>query len=270
MIVWLASYPKSGNTWVRSMIASLLYTENGFFNGPQISDNSINEIISEINLQKNISLDKGYHLFEWSKKMKICLEKIIYADIKNILVDLQKYYCSPLFLTHARVQRNFGFVKDSLVEKYSDNFHNDRWLFTYIKVFINLEDIDENTGPTHIIPLNKTKKFIKFTKYKSRDEYLNINFEDIFINTGKKNDSFVFCPSLCIHKAGIPKKNKTRDMLMLQFAAIPNSKNQSLNDLYVHLNDEVFGDHDKLSYKYAKPYGFRATYKLLNNFINYS
>ena len=32
MIIWLASYPKSGNTWVRSLIVSLLYSENGIFN----------------------------------------------------------------------------------------------------------------------------------------------------------------------------------------------------------------------------------------------
>ena len=32
MIIWLASYPKSGNTWVRSIIASLLYSNDGDFN----------------------------------------------------------------------------------------------------------------------------------------------------------------------------------------------------------------------------------------------
>ena len=32
MIIWLASYPKSGNTWVRSMISSLLYSNDGNFN----------------------------------------------------------------------------------------------------------------------------------------------------------------------------------------------------------------------------------------------
>ena len=31
MIIWLASYPKSGNTWVRSIITSLLYSEDGNF-----------------------------------------------------------------------------------------------------------------------------------------------------------------------------------------------------------------------------------------------
>ena len=32
MIIWLASYPKSGNTWLRAMIASYFYTDNGVFN----------------------------------------------------------------------------------------------------------------------------------------------------------------------------------------------------------------------------------------------
>ena len=31
-ILWLASYPKSGNTWLRSIIASLIYTSEGVFN----------------------------------------------------------------------------------------------------------------------------------------------------------------------------------------------------------------------------------------------
>ena len=29
MIIWIASYPKSGNTWVRSFINSLLFTKDG-------------------------------------------------------------------------------------------------------------------------------------------------------------------------------------------------------------------------------------------------
>jgi hypothetical protein len=31
MIIWLASYPKSGNTWMRTMVSSLLYTDDGVF-----------------------------------------------------------------------------------------------------------------------------------------------------------------------------------------------------------------------------------------------
>ena len=32
MIIWLASYPKSGNTWLRSIISALLYSDDGVFN----------------------------------------------------------------------------------------------------------------------------------------------------------------------------------------------------------------------------------------------
>ena len=32
MIIWCASYPKSGNTWLRAIITSLIYSEDGIFN----------------------------------------------------------------------------------------------------------------------------------------------------------------------------------------------------------------------------------------------
>ena len=32
MIFWIASYPKSGNTWVRSMLTSYYFSYNGIFN----------------------------------------------------------------------------------------------------------------------------------------------------------------------------------------------------------------------------------------------
>ena len=32
MIIWIASYPKSGNTWIKSLLSSYLYSNNGIFN----------------------------------------------------------------------------------------------------------------------------------------------------------------------------------------------------------------------------------------------
>ena len=31
MIIWIASYPKSGNTWIRSFLTAYYFCENGFF-----------------------------------------------------------------------------------------------------------------------------------------------------------------------------------------------------------------------------------------------
>ena len=49
MIIWIASYPKSGNTWVRSIISSYFFTDTGDF---------------DFNLLKNISLYPGPKYFK--------------------------------------------------------------------------------------------------------------------------------------------------------------------------------------------------------------
>ena len=38
MIIWLASYPKSGNTWVRSFIATLLFNKSKNFDLKSLSN----------------------------------------------------------------------------------------------------------------------------------------------------------------------------------------------------------------------------------------
>ncbi len=35
MIIWLASYPKNGNTWLRSLISAYYYTKDGIFLGDE-------------------------------------------------------------------------------------------------------------------------------------------------------------------------------------------------------------------------------------------
>ena len=37
MIIWLASYPKSGNTFVRAFLSAYYFSENGEFDFSQIS-----------------------------------------------------------------------------------------------------------------------------------------------------------------------------------------------------------------------------------------
>ena len=88
MIIWLASYPKSGNTWVRSIISSILFSDNGeiknfdllenidqyptkkyfkgliqnFGNGVEIQKNWINSQI-RINKDKKVKFFKTHHLY---------------------------------------------------------------------------------------------------------------------------------------------------------------------------------------------------------------
>ena len=56
MIIWLTSYPKSGNTWVRALLSAYLYSKDGLFN---------------FNLLDNIpQFPNDYYLKIFSKKFK--------------------------------------------------------------------------------------------------------------------------------------------------------------------------------------------------------
>ena len=78
MIIWIASFPKSGNTWVRSMISSLIYTDNGIFNF---------EIIKKIqqfpNKKHFENLTEEYQNIHELKKFWITAQDKINLDIRN-------------------------------------------------------------------------------------------------------------------------------------------------------------------------------------------
>ena len=122
MIIWLASYPKSGNTWVRSFIGSLLYTKDGnsnFANLYNISQyplkshfsnickdlKDINEIkkyweLSQeiINLDKKIKIFKTHNallnirgnLFSNSKNTLGVIHVV--RDPRNVISSIKHYY----------------------------------------------------------------------------------------------------------------------------------------------------------------------------------
>ena len=43
MIIWLSSYPKNGNTWLRSLISAYYYTNDGLFLGDKQLQNINND-----------------------------------------------------------------------------------------------------------------------------------------------------------------------------------------------------------------------------------
>ena len=122
MIIWLASYPKSGNTWVRSMIASLLYTDSGLFNFeilskiPQFPDNkyfkdftsdlvNFNEVMrywkiaqDKINLDNKIKFFKTHHLnckineHSFTDKSNTLATIYIVRDPRNLVSSISNHY----------------------------------------------------------------------------------------------------------------------------------------------------------------------------------
>ena len=79
MIIWLASYPKSGNTYVRAFLSAYYFSDNGQFDFSQISNieqiphekcvkqevNSITEASRQwVPIQKEINKDKKIRFFK--------------------------------------------------------------------------------------------------------------------------------------------------------------------------------------------------------------
>ena len=95
MIIWLASYPKSGNTWVRSLLSAYYYSENGNFSF---------ELLKNIGLypQKkyfDIKIDKPGEInsyWDISQKKIISKKKKIFLKTHNSLIALNgKNFTKP-------------------------------------------------------------------------------------------------------------------------------------------------------------------------------
>jgi len=126
MIIWLASYPKSGNTWIRSMIVSLLYTEDGFFNFelikniPQFPDNkyfkeftgdlaNFDEVMKywriaqdKINLDNEIKFFKTHHLnckineYSFTDKSNTLATIYIVRDPRNLVSSISNHFSKTI------------------------------------------------------------------------------------------------------------------------------------------------------------------------------
>ena len=98
MIIWLASYPKSGNTWVRSIISALLYSSDGIFNFKLI--NKINQFPEKRYFRDSV---KDFNNFNEIKKNWILEQDKINLDNKI-----------KIFKTH---QGNYTVENDSFTNK---------------------------------------------------------------------------------------------------------------------------------------------------------
>ena len=122
MIIWIASYPKSGNTWIRSLLSAYLFTDDGKFNftllkkieqfsskglSPQNTNQSNYQAIVSKNwipAQKIINSDNKIHFLKthnacciingnkFTDKFNTVAAIYIVRDPRNIVTSLAHHY----------------------------------------------------------------------------------------------------------------------------------------------------------------------------------
>ena len=89
MIIWLASYPKSGNTWVRSIISSILYSDDGNIKNFELLD-TIDQYPTKKYFENLVEdLNNGFEI----QRNWIPSQKIINSDNKIKFFKTHHLYC---------------------------------------------------------------------------------------------------------------------------------------------------------------------------------
>tara|TARA_B100001057_G_scaffold67499_1_gene61201 strand:+ start:228 stop:911 length:684 start_codon:yes stop_codon:yes gene_type:complete len=157
MIIWLASYPKSGNTWVRSIISSLLYTKDGVFNFQYLKkikqfphyeyfkdfisdENNIHEIKKAwIIAQEKINLDKQIKFFKthqgnyvlnnypFTNSENTLATIYVTRDPRNLISSISNHY-------EISIEDAFKFIKSP--KFIQGEFQSNNKTFKHIKVLL--------------------------------------------------------------------------------------------------------------------------------------
>ena len=169
MIIWIASYPKSGNTWIRSLLSSYLFSEDGNFNFKLLeniqqfsSKNFPSELKKNSNYQSRISKnwipsqriinqDKQIHVLKthnamcningnnFTDRFNTIAAIYIVRDPRNLITSLAHHYEINLstalqFLTNKRkiiFPNNFSNVPKDANDPEDFNFISD-WSSHYL------------------------------------------------------------------------------------------------------------------------------------------
>ena len=195
MIIWLASYPKSGNTWLRAFISSLLYSDDGWMKGdlwekidqfPTLKHfnnliknretlklkkrNDITSLFKElINAQDFINLDN---------KIKFLKTHFLNCNIDNYSFTDQKNTLGVIHIV--RDPRN---VITSLKNHYDLNNINESYDFlTNNQKWIGTDMIKDSFVPTLISSWDNHYNLWK----QSKKNYLLVKYENLIIDSVKE------------------------------------------------------------------------------------
>lgn len=219
----------------------------------------------EQEIKKN---SKNQYRFKINDEISKIIKKIYYSEITKITQKLENFYNSKIIPAEIYIARNYKF-EDLQNEYYSHKLHMDGYVCTYLKLFINISDVNENNGPLHVVSKKDSKHLIKKLKYKDRNNYNSDKNIDYIKHTGQSGSVFICNTTQCFHRAGVPKDKFTRDMMTITLVAIPS--NNLKVDFFLNFskfNNFIIQEGNLLAQK-LKPKNIRDTIKLYKDYKNY-
>ena len=93
MIIWIASYPKSGNTWLRALISTYYYSKDGIFDQrflKEIDQFPTKKYLEEFNFDKNIPGDTCRYWVKAQEKINVN-KKLKFFKTHNVFGKLNNY-----------------------------------------------------------------------------------------------------------------------------------------------------------------------------------
>jgi len=279
MIIWLASYPKSGNTWIRSFLSSYYYTKDGSFNFDLLKN--INQYPNKEFFDQRITFPG-----EISKYWKISQEKIIrnkkniFLKTHNSLLSLNNFNFTSSKYTKGAIYilRDPRNVLTSLKNHYSLSYNEAlKFMISDKKYIYDNRDNNKNDYSTfhflsswsnHYKSWTKTDLFPKLIiKYEDLVAEPNKTFKEVidFVNEisqlEKNNDEFKFKNALLntnFKKLQLLEKNNkftenvySKENSKINFFNLgPNNnwENQLTNEIKIKANELFFEDIKNLNY----------------------
>lgn len=253
------------------------FQKNGFvdlnINFKKEFDLAFKNFVDEKKFKWDNKKNRDFYLFETEEKEKLI--KILNRKFENLFHELSDHYNSNVKIVGVQVfktynpfnsKKNFNSQDD---EFFSDHFHFDAYLKTYSKIFVSLNDMSLDRGPTIIIPKTKIKNFIKSTNYKGRANYdktfkIDEKSENAYINLGKNGDSILCNTTEVLHRASIP--NEERTIMIITINALPYD-----DKIFLNKGGANFGKLEKKNYnlQIAKPNNLKEIFFLLIRFISF-
>lgn len=187
MIIWLASYPKSGNTWIRSIICSMLYSQNGLF------DFNLLEKIKQFPSRKNFKdFTSDFQNINELKKFWIIAQEKINLDQKIKFCKTHHINCKIdnfSFTNKSNTLATIYIVRDprNLVTSISNHFSKsleDSKNFLFTNKVIGTKDVSLNNNEI-LTPLGSWSDHYNYWTNKN-DNLLIIRYEDLIYDINKE------------------------------------------------------------------------------------